>query len=435
MLQETTRRLHCTYSVLAMSGNNPYQVAQFRDGRPAEMVLVKPLKMVFIASEKKFLQDVLFEYNKMSKLFAAAAKFPYLKQSDVEFKMAPDDTAVLWDLTNSVTDSTKIEDLYDSEKTPFRVDKIWSNVTTTTYNKGTNAAKKTAGTEVNAQNKKSTSSTSADDETNPDGLVWSKSLTKYKTQEGIKETKEYGAVTIDVEKGSITTTDGESDTVNLKKVDKDEVENLLVGSAEVKEVSLKRVKDAAGDLANDGKKKVGDVTDTGTSIEIDMTPDPEALKKAEEAVEKGLTKYEADEEVATDLEISDAAVLRPLSLYALANRIKKFIFKQGFIAGYTARKSEKIVPDATEMLADQKTSNAEKKIRVLKTVIRIMSTALEMRCRGNTPEAVKDMIGKAISDAYKPAKDVTIDLSLAFSIGDLKKISLLTEIKEQMQKK
>ena len=51
MIKETSRRLHGSYSVLAMSGNNPFQVAQFRDGRPAEMVLVRPLKMVFVASE------------------------------------------------------------------------------------------------------------------------------------------------------------------------------------------------------------------------------------------------------------------------------------------------------------------------------------------------------------------------------------------------
>jgi glucosamine 6-phosphate synthetase-like amidotransferase/phosphosugar isomerase protein len=38
ILRETCRRLQGTYSVLAASGNNPFQVAQFRDSKPAEMV-------------------------------------------------------------------------------------------------------------------------------------------------------------------------------------------------------------------------------------------------------------------------------------------------------------------------------------------------------------------------------------------------------------
>jgi len=441
MLVETTRRLHGTYSVLAMSGNNPYQVAQFRDGRPAEMVLVKPLKMVFIASEKKFLENVLFEYNKMSKLFAIATKFPYLKQSDVEFKILPDDTAALWDLTIPVTTETKIEDLYDSEKTPLRVDKLWSNITTTTYNKSNvnTPANKTTSTEVNAKGKKNGSGDNA--EVDADGLVWSKALNKYKGQDGIKTTKEYGAVIIDVEKGSVTAAGKELNVVNLKAVDKDVVENLITGAAEIKELSLKRTDDAAKSLATEGKKNSGESGDNvedktaGTTIEVDMTSDPEALKKAEEIVENGLTKYETDDEVAADVEASDTSILRPLPIYALANRIKKFIFKQGWYTGYVARKAEEKQPDTVGVLTDQKKENAEKKIRIMKAVIKIMASALERRCRGNTPYAVQLMVEAAVSEAYKPADGVTVDLSLAFSVGDLKNIPLLKEIDEQMQKK
>jgi len=446
MLKETTRRIHGTYSVLAMSGNNPYQVAQFRDGRPAEMVLVKPLKTVYIASEKKFLENVLFEYNKMCKLFATGVKFPYLKQADVEFKMLPDDSAALWDLTLPITDETKIEDLYAWEKTPFRVDKIWSNTTTTTttYNKsGTGTVvKKPAGTEVIAKTKKNTGKDSTDDDSDSNGLVWSKSLSKYKTQEGIKVTKGLGAVTVDVEKGSITNTNGDTDILNIKEVDKTTVENLITSAAEVKELSLKRVEDAAGSLTKDGKKNVPalietdeNVTVSGSTIEVDMTSDPEAMKKAEEVVEKGLTKYESDDEVASDIEISDASVLRALSMFALANRIKKFVFKQGFMAGYIARKAESKQPNTTEILQQQKEESAEKKIRLMKIVIKVMGSALELRCRGNSPEAVEQMISKALDDAYKPSKDTKVDLNLAFSVGDLKKIPLLKEISEQIQEK
>lgn len=447
MIRETSRRLHGTYSVLAMSGNNPYQVAQFRDGRPAEMALVKPLKTVYIASEKKFLENVLFEYNKMSRLFAASVKFPYLKQADVEFKMLPDDSAALWDLTIPITAKTKITDLYDWEKVPLRVNKIWSNTTTasTTYDRGnTNAgAKKSTGTEVTAKSKgagKTSAGDDVDDGADSNGLVWSNSLSKYKTQEGFTETKEFGAVTVDVENGTITPVDGEDNIVNITEVDKNAVENLACTDAEVKEVSLKRVEDAAGSLNGGkknpkGKKQPDDTESTGGStIEVDMTSDPEALKKADEYVDKGLTKYESDDEVATDIEASDASVLRPLPMFALANRIKKFVFKQGFMAGYIARKAETKQPDAAEILQDQKAKSAEKKIRLMKMVIKIMASALALRCRGKSPKAVNDMIKAAFEDACGTQKETNVDISIAFSVGDLKNIPMLREIKGQIDK-
>ena len=438
ILKETTRRIHGTYSVLAMSGNNPYQVAQFRDGRPAEMVLVRPLKMVFIASEKKFLENILFEYNKQGKLFNSGNNFPYLKKADVEFKTLIDDSAALWDLTVPITDKTEIADLYDWEKTPLRVDKIWgSTTTTTTYNQNSTYnqnKKKSTGKEVNANSTKKTGADSAGDDDDTDGLVWSKSLNKYKTQDGIKDTKDYGAVTVDVDKASITPVeDDDAENMEIKEVDKDQVENLLVSNADVKEVSLKHASEAVGELVDDKKNSdkqtsadepgEADATDDSTTIEIDMTADPEALKEAEDFVDSGLTKYESDEEVAADIEASDAAVLRPLPVYALANRIKKFVFKQGFYLGFIAGKA-KAKP------VDSKATSAEKKIRLLKMVIKVMAACLELRCRGNTPDAVKDMIKSGIEEV----KAKKADLSMAFTIGDIRNIPLLKEIQERMNK-
>jgi hypothetical protein len=434
IIKETTRRMHGSYSVLAMSGNNPYQVAQFRDGRPAEMVLVKPLKMVYIASEKKFLETVLFEYNKMAKLFMTSAKFPHITKADVEFQMLPDDSMALWDLTTPIEKDTTIKDLYQWEKVPLRIDKVWHTTTTYQGNKNTSYNQKKVGTSVDAKNK-STGTTSVGDDKDADGLVWSKSLNKFKTQSGITDSKDIGAITIDVEKGEINKLDDESTGDDaIKEVDKNQIENLLVSAAETKELSIKKVSNVVKKSSN----KKNDDTDnvpkvSGDTVEVEMAADAQAIKKAEEHVENGLSKYENDEEVVNDLDVSDVSILLPLPMYALANRIKKFIFKRGFIEGYTARKKEIREPASGTGDEKTKTENAEKKIRLMKMVVKIMGNSLALRCKGNTPTAVADMIKVAIDEVYG-IKDVQYDLSAAFTVGDLNQIPMLKEIQEKMSK-
>lgn len=437
---ETTRRLHGTYSVLAANGNNPYQVAQFRDGRPAEMVLVKPLKTVFVASEKKFLENVLFEYNKMSKLFASEKKFPYVKKDDVDFKMLPDDSIALWDLTVPVTDKTTITDLYDWEKAPLRGEKIWSSYTTNTYNSTAGSfGKKTTGTEVRTQqrNKSTGSSTKMEDSADADGLVWSKSLNKYKTQAGINKSRQLGSVTIDVEKGSLVELDAKGNEVaqdiEIKEVTEGDVEDLISNAAEIKELSYNKVGAALSSLAS-GKKSDKSSVDskpksTGNTVEVDMTADPEAIKKANEYVEKGLMKYEKDEEVAEELDVSDASVLRPLPLFALANRIKKYLFRQGFMVGYTARKREEPAKRTveTDYSVLKKLDSAEKQIRTLKMVVRVLAHCLSVRTHGNSQAVIESLIKDGVNAIVK-SKRAKTKLMQSFSEGDFKKIPLLKEV-------
>lgn len=430
IIEETTRRIHGTYSVLAMSGNNPYQVAQFRDGRPAEMVLVRPLKMVYIASEKKYLENVLFEYNKMSKLFASSVKFPYLKQADVEFKTLQDDSQAIWDLTIPITDKTEIGDLFDWKKTPWSTDKIWGSTTTTTG--GTHTAGKKhntgVGTQVNAQSK-TTGGGTAGKEDDPTGLVWSKSLNKYKTQDGIKTTKEYGAITVDVEKGEITQVseggEGTSD-LDIKEVNKEDVENLLVGAAETEELGLERTEEAVDAKKNSETEE----EDEGQIVEVDMSADAEALKKSEEFIESGMVKYEEDEEVAIDLDASDVSVLRPLPLYALANRIKKVVFQRGFVAGYVARKKEESGDKKTANQDTEKLAKARKKIRTLKLVIKVLVAALNYRTKGNSKSDIEGLLKQSIKDA----KAVKLDFSAAFTVGDLKNMPLVKKLGGLLEK-
>jgi len=436
ILEETMRRIHGSFSVLAMSGNNPYQLAQFRKERPAEMVLIKPLKSVFIASEKKFLENVLFEYNKLCKLFATTVKFPYLKKDDVEFKTLQDNSLALWDLTSKITNDTSIADLYDWKAGPLIGEKIWSNYgAATNYNRGYNnndyskKNKRSTGTEVVAKSKQGSTTTGDgdSDKSSADGLVWSKSLNKYKTQEGISETKKVGAVTVDVDKGEVTyLSEEQEDDLDLKEVDKDKVEDLITGAAETEELSLSKTVEAIGFLSHSDAKK----NDSGEIVEVNMSSDPEALKKAEDYIDRGLMKYESDDEAATDMELSDPAIMKSLPLYALVNRITKIIFKRGFVAGYVSRKTENSSGQSTE----PKLKSAENKIKTLKSTIKILSSALEYRTRGNSPAAVIKMFEKSIEDALGNSKIATLEMSNSFSVGEMKNITVLKQIAKTLEK-
>jgi len=451
MVKETTKRLAGSYSVIAMSGSNPYQVVQFRDGRPAEMVLVKPLKTVFVASEKKFLENILFAYNKQCKLFSTGVKFPYIKKDDVEFKTLPDDSMCIWDLTTPIDEKTGITDLYDWELTPKKVDKIWDSGTTTTYNnnynrnKTTNTTNKTTtkttttGTTVDATSKGSEKKVDEEKkaESSAEGLVWSKSLNQYKTQVGIDESKKMGSVLIDVNSGKIDEgiDSDKEDTAKteeikveetavsgLTEVDSDKVENLITAPAEVKEskMSIDDVETKKTTAESDGEDK----KQTATTVKVDMTSDPDAIKAAEDFVDKHLTKYEKDEEVIDDLECSDTSVLKDLPLYALANRVKKFVYKQGFIAGYAARKNE----HSPVNKGGEKLAKAERKIRALKMLVRIVSACLELRTQGNTNDILNRVIESGIKNTVNEKGRERIKTDGLFSEGDFKKSPLLENV-------
>jgi hypothetical protein len=425
-LRETCRRLQGPYSVLAVNGNNPFQVAQFRDSKPAEMVLVRPLRTVFVASEKKFLENILFEYNKLGKLFSCGGiKLPYIKKDDVDFVTLPDDTVALWDLTVKISDKTSIGDLYESKKTPLLGKKIWRTNSTATNNDTYNYYQGKNNSEVNTsvykkEEEDKDKDKESDSDKDIDGLVWSKSLDKYKTQKDIEKTKGYKSVEIEV-----------NDSGKVIQLEPSEEENDSNNDTDITETNDTGVENLITARANLTEHK--ESTDENKQItvrEVDMSQDPEALKKAESFVEEGMIKYESDEEVADELELSAVSVLTSLPVYALSNRIKKFISKQIFMAGYICRKNEEenvAGTNATRVLI-KKLKKATKKISTLKTILKITSAGLEKL----TNPKVESVIDKTISDGVKEAKIDYEVLSDAFSVGDLEKVVLLKKIKTEI---
>ena len=443
MLKETTLRLDGTYSVLAVNGNNPYQVAQFRDRKPAEMVLVRPLKTVFVASEEKFLKHVLFEFNKMGKLFAPTVKFPYLMKADCDFKTLQDDSMALWDLTVPIDDKTEIADLYDWEKIPGMTQRLWKS-TTSSYNAGWDGNKKKTTTptaEVDATNKKT-------DNDEDCGLVWSNSLNKYKTQKGIQKSKGMGAVEIDTETGKVTQVSevegDETDTAGLKKVAVGEVENLIDGAADINELALKESEKTIGSVAdakksNDRSSSEGDTADGGVGEirEVDMAQHPDAQKAAEDFIEAGLVKYDSDSEVLDELDASHTTVLRNLPLFALANKVKKHIFKEAFMDGYVIRKLEEDLGDASVSEFEdlkrkyrKKVAKAEKRIALLKLVTRIMGKTLDKKKDSTLLKLIDGVLTEVLK---KHSKLDNLDFDAAFTAGELSSVPLLKDIKERIE--
>jgi hypothetical protein len=364
---------------------------------------------------------------------------PYIKEDDVEFKTMADDSYMIWDLTTEIEEDTTIEDLYDWGKTPLLVDKVWkSSTVSTSYNTygNNNATKKTevktsvpttptTGTMKNKTSPK-TGAGSADDKS--DGMIWSNSLNKYKTQAGIEKSRGYGAIEVDVDTGTINhvnsdNTEAPIETDAMKEVDKEKIETLLTGPSKIHELAISDVADAV-----DAVKKPQDI------FEVDMTADdPEAVAAANQYTEAGLPKFERDDEVLDALDIVDASIVNALPIHALTNRILKFIFHKAFVIGYMTAKAAA----AGILLSDnpgsttEKLDKAEQKIRAMKSVVKILSHAIG---DGVDIADVDELVSTTVETCVKKKDALSDGIKNAFSVGDLKNMSALNKIYKAVTK-
>ncbi|RLG44624.1 MAG: hypothetical protein DRN81_04065 [Thermoproteota archaeon] len=132
-LEETCRRLDGTYAVLSFNVQNPYQLSAFRNGRPLELMFIRPLKMLIIASELIFLRKVVLMYNRLANLYGL--DWPQLKKGDVKEALLRDDHVFLFSTTMKITNKTGATDLFLEKRVPM-TDKVWKK-THTNQNNGT----------------------------------------------------------------------------------------------------------------------------------------------------------------------------------------------------------------------------------------------------------------------------------------------------------
>jgi len=440
VLKETCMRLQGSYSCIVLNSNSPNQVATFRDSRPAEGAIIRPLNIALIASDDDFLKTVLFRYQKMARLYNSSVKFPPLGKDDVEMKILPDDHAYVWDLSKPIEKDTDLKDLYVSERIP-RTGKLWGKKTTS-YNNGYNYnnnwnARNNRKTEVSA--KPATGNKAVVDDDDDDGQyeeaasarVWSKKSKSYEKKEGLAESKQIGPVEIDISPfGRTESINDEYENVEnilLRLKDREEPKKKEIDVAPLTKVPVGEINDLIGNpvktvvVPYPTLAKVGG--DEAVEKEMDKSPftkvDPEAMKKASEMAD-ALPKYENDDEVIAALD-ANPKTIKEAPLYALTNRIVKQVFVEAFAMGYTKRKREETVG---------KVQKRDSNFIALKEAAIVLANAAGEENIKYRPR--KDMIDKALIRILNGggAKNLSIDaLTNIFSAGDFKQHPLLRHLK------
>ena len=475
---ETCRRLSGTFSVLTFNAQNPYQMAAFRDGRPLEALLIRPLKLLLLASEAEFFKSVLFSYNKMARIYDS--HFPMIRKGDVDMGVMPDCHAFLFDIRQEVTATTKLEDIHQSFAIPKA--KIWNGVkkvatqqtyATAGYNNGvagnaagtgtavvkTDVAKKTTtqGTSTVGTGAES-SSDGGDDAIDIDvtGMVFNSKTGKFSGVVGEKNTEEHPDVIINPDGGEVLDAidlsviiDGEKKDHNQSSLPVDKkrtqatskhrgltevhatgknetvFDRLLADPAKINEL---RVAQSPGSDDTKKKSKSQREVDGSGGIEVDFTTHPDALKRAEE-ITKMEPNFSNDAEVATALDITDPNLISKMDLYSLANRIKKYYVKKAYYAGMIAGQQEiqadntKVDTYARTMLErlKGKQKRTQTTIRNLKVLVMLVSSLVSKFGHQYTMDRLNDSF-EDLGLADKVNRKALVN---TFSVADLKEMPII----------
>ncbi len=432
MMAEVVQRIDGTFAVFAMSGNNPYQVCGFRDRKPIDFALIRPLKLVVASSEKKFIETAVFRYNKYISLYMPDAKFPILKKGDIDYELFTDDSGFVFDLRQKVTPKTIVKDLYESDKMPrakldgYEKQSITNNWSKAANSKASNAKATGAAGQGTSSTLKKEVTKSADSSAAKStgknqqgaGRIWSRKARRYICNldaSEVERDQERGNVQVDLSSGKIKeikNSDGDNSEFALE-LDKDTENKLVVGQATIEELSPAET--VAVELLDE------DVT--AHTVEVDVTVDADAIEKAE-AMVKNEQLFDNTIEVSEALEIEDAKTLEALPVTALANRLKKFILKTGFAKGYSARKNEE--HDGDKFLG------AEKLIRNLKTMVHMYENIFKLSGMG----VRSSVVDRAVTEAFESGADLDEkSLDKIFKPGDERGSRILPLVKRMVANK
>lgn len=433
MIEETANRLQGTYACLAYNGNNPYQMAVFRDGRPIEFAFIPELKTVLIASEHLFLKQAFLKYNDMKHLYGRT-DFVHLGADNTELRMMPDDSIVIFDLTRPIDEKTKLADLFEDRKTA-RVNKTWDNTSTTTTTSSTTSG---VGTTVTA--KPATSQAARSEASGPNsktGMVWNKDLRKHVPAATVQADSGKGTVEVNTDTGEVIDVDydGDGDEVDtviptskpkvaLKEVDKPAVVKGQAASI----IQLPAGSDKGG--TNATKKEAVKPVKKATEVKIET--DADAIEAAAEAAKK-MDKFETVDDVMHEIEVADTKTVSCMPLHALANRIKAFIYRAAYYDGYVAGKKSRKV-DAVGAGSGEKLNRAQNSIRILKHVVRVFSRVADNLALDRSSGSTYNRKSAAIEEAtrrYRAVEKVGLkDLQTVFTEGDLRDATISRVVTE-----
>lgn len=460
-IQETCKRLHGSYSCLAFNGNNPYQTVLFRDSRPAEVAILRPLKLVVIASEKDYLKALLINYNRVATLYNTS-KFIPLKGNDIEIGTLADDSLFIFDNRIDINSETKIDELHITEKIP-RIGKLWAKVvqTAATIHANNNSAvvANTQTGKATVIQKPQTFVPPANIPSAREGLIWNAELQRYsRATDVVKPTIPVGNVLCDIEGGKVIDCDSgkvvfleekkalmnlpeetqhtikpevtsppesETDSCNQKsqrfpfdKID-GKLDDLITDPAKIKVENIK----VNNTTSSEEMDKLFD------AIEVNTEVFPEILEKSTEAA-KSDANYSNNLDLAQAMDMDNAAILSNMSLFGVANRLKKYIFQRAWYAGYVSCLKEAVKEDESKQSstlknlarrAVDKNKKAQNSVRVLKTIVKILGKS---SIGGDKEKNLTEVISSVIKNESSIS---TEDLNV-FREGDIRDFPELKEI-------
>lgn len=418
MLYETGARLHGSFSILAVNTDNPNQAVSMKDGRPAEYCLIKSLNMVMVASEKKFFERAIWEYNKAGSLFNHPG-FVTIKAEDVEFATLLDESAALFDLTKEITKDTKITDLYETRRLPVTAGRLWKTPikqVNTAYNKQY-GANKAANNIHNARGYVPTHK--------PAHKRWDRELGMFVDSDDTP-----------LDKKKHTTHDNQRTLEELTLVDyKNEDYDDALPVAEVKEYKV-TVVDATASATKHAARKAALVAESAArkvTLAAEEKKRADAVNKIKQQAKDGksttqhfrdaqgaailsaktLEKFKTPEDISVFCDI-DIEALRQLDIMALSNRIIKAVFSASFRQGWLAKCDE--IESGIDDKQAKKSINAERTIRVLKTV----ATGLSAEMYKKLPATSLNCIHNFIKGLPSNTEINSENIKKAFNTNELK---------------
>jgi len=460
MLEEIIARLTGAFAVLAFNADNLNQIPVFRDGRPMEFIFVKDLSLLFIVSEIKFWNMVHYRYERM--VNHHGLKAPSTLGMEIETKMLPEDTAMLFDLTTKCTKDTSIDDLGERKKIS-KDNKIWTSHTAiSTSNRlgshsyaGNQKMKEEPKKEDDNKTSVKQTDTKKDDTTTMQ--VFNKLTNKYelKAKEDPETLADDQSKIIPIESGAADSEDKEyregtedKDKNSQFKNDKaDENESLGAKTLELEDqTNYERKQSTSAE-----EQSTTDESDSMSIVDVDMEQeDPELVataEKAYKAIPDERRGYGDMENLLTDIEVKDAPTATSIGIQVVGNRVAKVCWKRGFIAGIKYLKQLKAdVSDASEAnvsktvinsIASAKIKKQERHIYNLKSLVLVLSMFYNQMRTNVSPKfwAKKVDIDKQLADiSGKQLQGKKVSIKEVSSVFNNQELRYTEEVRRIVEK-
>lgn len=456
VLNETCKRLQGSYACLAFNGNNPFQVVAFRDSRPIEIALLKPLKLAIIASDSDFIKTALFRLNIMANIYNYGVNFPTIHKNDIDMELLSDDSVYLFDLTKEVNINTSVTSIYESKRV-IRTEKIWRNRKDNYsghYNQNiykqtrTNIEQRT--TEVTANSAELPNSdqdenfekdthdlhnNKTDEQSFENALVWnkfSKSFEKADVSLLIEKEiiEKLPNIIMNIETDSVVTIDEKVVRMPKDIDNEDDKENAdfsikedpIVIDIDRDVTEIEVVETTPANLVErqrDGNAK--EIKDLVSKKQVNMIAiAPVAIELAAEAVNSA-ERFSTNDDVCQALNLHNCDNLNSIPAYSLANRIIKYITEKAFLIGWEAAIQDSILVNTIY----NKQEKAEQGIRTSKILIDFISKIIltkKIQLFGNKPD-------EQITETLWKNKDFNLEMiKKVFSVKEFRQNEVLGQI-------